>query len=304
MIMVCEICVRLKIFGRCNMYSYKTTCPSCGGDNLYVTPENGIKYCFNCTYVERDGNVPVEEKVRGPIGEIRAFYKQLVDYYHSCLTKSAREYLNKRGIPDTLIEKYKLGYCPTSPAWFYNDPIAKESGIVNEVGNPALADRIIFPYWYKGTVFDLRGRAINPLEEIRYKSPHGRKYYRGADYPFAADSMHKTHVLVEGEIKALVIESIGIPAVGIPGITITYDKYSADKYIICYDSEAVRQKQHDVNRGIMRAATWGVDPHVMSLPLLGLEKIGADDFILARGKEEFYMRYNMAVPFAYWKRFI
>lgn len=289
------------------MHSYKTTCPECEGSNLYCTPHNGVKYCFNCGYTEiqRGFHRPQEELIRGPIGEIRQFYAMIANYYHASIDKRARQYLHSRGITDAMIDAYKLGYCPEGnvDSFLYKSSGAKESGIFDSNGNPALANRIIFPYMLKGSVVDLRGRSIDPNEEVRYKSPHGRRYYRGADYPYGADNIVYPHILVEGEIKRIIVESLGFRAVGLPGITIDFKMYQPGKVIICLDSEADDAKQVDVNRSIWKLGAKAVDPYVMTLPLLDFKKMGADDLILI-SRDEFLLRYRTAVPYDTWKRLV
>ena len=282
-----------------------TVCPSCGRANtFYITAHNGLGYCFACAYWEReDGYVP-QEKKRGPIGEIRQYYDMLSKYYHSCLNKEHIQYLHKRGITDNLIEEYRIGYCPDTEGFFYNECVATEAGVVNKDKKPTLAGRIIFPYIYKGKVYDLRGRALDPNEETRYKGPHGTRYYRGADYPYLSDDMYYPHILVEGEIKALVCKSIGLRAVGIPGITILYEEYKPTNYYICYDSEAEQEKQQNVNKAIMKAARFGINPYVMTLPLMNKDKMGADDYILAAGKEAFIFYKNHALLYDVWRNMI
>lgn len=285
-------------------YSYKIECPQCGGDNFSVIPEYGTAKCWNCGYKERKGNHDPIKIERGPINEIRALYKTLTDYYHSNIDKKVRKYLLTRGITDSMIETYKLGYCPPNDSMFlYRQQIATDAGVVNHYKQSALGNRVIFPYIHRGTVVDLRGRTIDPNEEVRYKSPHNPRYYRGADYLYGSDNTQYPHILVEGEFKRIIVESLGIRACAMPGITIDYDSYKPGKVIICLDREADTQKQHDVNMAIHRLAAQAVEPYVMTLPLMGEKKMGADDVIL-RSKEEFLLRYNAAVEYHKWKYLI
>lgn len=288
------------------MHSYKTDCPQCGGDNLYCTPANGMKYCFNCGYkeIQRGFSRPFEEvEKKGPIDDIRAVYATLTDYYHSNIAGVARRYLHSRGITDSMIETYKLGYCPPNDNLFiYKTKEAQEAGIaLHETAT--LQNRIIFPYFVKGTVVDLRGRSIDPNDDVRYKSPHNRRYYRGADYLYGHDNMKYPHILVEGEIKRIIVESLGYRACGTPGVTIQFSTYMPGKVYICLDSEAVLAKRLDVARSVIKVAVKSVDPFVMELPLNGKSKMGADDLIL-ENKDQFLFAYRNAIPFDVWKRLV
>ena len=89
--------------------SYKTECPKCGKDNFYVTPRNGMGYCFSptCHYVERDGKAYTgKERVRSDnVDEIRALYYTAAHYYHSALNTQARNFLHARGFTDETIKR-------------------------------------------------------------------------------------------------------------------------------------------------------------------------------------------------------
>ncbi len=283
------------------MYSYKAECPHCGGNNLYVTPANGMSYCFNCQYTEFADGAPRPEKIRGPVKLIREYYKAMTDYYHSCMHTHARKYLHSRGITDDMIDQYKIGYCPNETSFMYNGAEAKESGMLNEAGYPALGGRVIFPYIHRSQVIDLRGRAIDPNDAVRYKSPHGARYYRGVDVPYNADDMYVSHILVEGEIKALILKKYGLNAVAVPGITLSFENYRPNTYYICFDSELDEKVRRDVKQAIFRAALWGADPYILTLPR-DTEKLGADDYINKYGIDSFLMLYRAALPYVKWKR--
>src|SRR5688572_6790200 len=192
--------------------SYKTECSSCGGHNFYVTEHNGLGYCFNCGYCELQGEHKRAPKTRSPnLDEIRHFYKRMAEYYHAALDGKALQYVYSRGFTDTTIQHFKIVYIPRDTSLLYRNSIAKEAGLADYYGGAFLAERISFPYINKdGIVTDIRGRDITGEDELKYKSPHGSAYFRGADYPynFAAHN-ESTVILTEGEIKTSIAWQYG-----------------------------------------------------------------------------------------------
>lgn len=269
------------------MSGYKTICPQCGGDNLYVTDHNGMQYCFNCAFFKKDVDIVTAPQMRGPIAKIRNEYESLTRYWHGNVGY-VRKYLHSRGITDESIERFKLGYAPKGKHPLYN----KDNGIYLQ-----FEDTITFPYIYKGTVYDIRARVMDDRLP-KYTSPHGSRFYRGADYPFNMDDAVYPHLLTEGEIKAIIATQFGYRCVGFPGITSQYSKYVPSKYHIVLDNQ--KNHRQELNRATIRWATYGLDPYVITLPLGEHDKIGLDDYLLMYGKEKFELLYP-GVPFHEWR---
>jgi hypothetical protein len=263
---------------------YKEICPNCGGNNYYVTENNGMKYCFNCRHWEKDKKI-VSVMRRGPIAQIRQEYESLTRYWHSNV-EHVRKYLNNRGITDESIQRFRLGYCPPGNHPLFN----QDNGVYLHFEN-----RVTIPHIYKGTVYDIRARALDNGEP-KYTGPHGNRYYRGADYPFNMDDSHYTHIVTEGEFKAIVATQFGYKAVALPGITIAYKTYVPNKYYIVLDAQ---ENMVDVRKAIIRWANYGLEPYVVTLPRSN-KKIGLDDYLLEHGKQAFEMLLQLAIPYYEW----
>ena len=284
--------------------SYKTTCPNCGKGNFYVTEENGMKYCFNCTYVEKDGAIE-QTKVRSEhIDSIRNYYNELVEYYHSCLDTEHVTFLHNRGITDDTIQRLKIGYCPNSAHVLYTHPLAKESGmsIKNE---PFLADRIVFPYWFDNQVTDIRGRSLVLQGAEKYKSPFHSAYFRGADYAYNVKTIsEKTIVVTEGEIKSILPEQHGLPTKGLPGMNANRMIAVApfQKVVICFDNQ--RHKRADLIRAIKRLAQRIPNVFIATLPLRGKDKQDIDSYILSYGVDAYKQVIAAAMPYDRWRGYV
>ncbi len=282
--------------------AYKTTCPFCGGHNFYVTPQNGMSYCFNCTHTEYEQGQAKQEKIRfHAVEDLRNYYTEVTAYYHSCLGSQEHAYLRERGIKDSTIEELKIGFCPASTHALYLSPIGIDSGIVNTTRSPTLADRIVFPYWLDGKVTDIRGRSLTDTE-MKYKSPFHSAYYRGADYSFLTKTgPAKTVVVTEGEIKAILPNQEGLSTVGLPGMN-SFRKISTSTYlkiVLCFDNQR-RTRQHLLASIKRYAEKLSCDVWIATLPLRGKEKQDIDSYIMQYGIDSYKKVIASAVPFRTW----
>lgn len=278
-------------------------CPSCNGSSFYVTPQNGLGYCFKCGYTEREAASSYRPLVRSPyISEIRKMYTHLAAYYHSCLEPEHRTYLQERGLTDATIEAFQLGYVPQSKHSLYTKDFAKDSGLVRHDGKPFLAKRIVFPYFVDDVVTDFRGRSLDPDEEQRYSTPYGGTFFRGADYGYNQCDMTKDPVVItEGEIKALASWQCGIPTVAIPGILALRPQVRAaygQRVIVCFDNQV--ENWYDVLRAIQRLAAVFDTFHVATLPLCGFEKMDIDTYVRHAGCDAYRRVLDRAVPYQRW----
>lgn len=288
------------------MKSEKRICPKCNRNSFWYTFDNNFGYCFLCTYKEHKGAYAGKQKVRSAyIEAIRNYYKQLAHYYHSSLHKAALDFLYHRGFTDETIQRFLIGYCPNGKNPLYKDPIGIEAGLAlphDQTG--FLAGRITFPYFYnKEMICDLRGRALDPDEEVKYKSPYQSSYYRGADFLYNNHLAGADTILItEGEIKADLATQIGFPTLAMPGMNTrkTFSQRGDQKVIIVFDSQV--KNQRFVNQAITQLAKSLVNPFVATLPLFGKDKQDIDSFILEYGAATFTDVINSALPFLEWKQ--
>lgn len=286
------------------MTGYKDICPKCHKDNLWITPANGVSYCFTpgCDYKQYGTFDEITYEPSKHIDEIRDYYTEITEYYHTCLDNRAEQYLLQRGITHHTINTYKIGYVPSDVHISYTSWIAQESGIAYDqrLGYaPSLADRIVFPYWYKGNVTDIRGRSFD--DDLRYKSAYGKVHFRGAIYPFNMDkSKAKVILFTEGEIKALLAEQAGYECIAVPGITMWRDGFTPcdnQRVIIVMDNQ---RKHKGIKKAIMKIANRFDDVYVASLPLFGKEKQDIDSYILEYGYDSFRRVIDSALDYNTW----
>ena len=296
---------------------YKTECPQCGGDNLYVTPDNDVSYCFNCGYKrnaketeqtsDSPGGLPFSTN-NADVEEIRQFYTESANYYHACLTGSAYKYALSRGLTDQSISKYKIGYCPETATSSHE--FALRSGLYNSANRPVLADRLIFPYVdpISRRVTDLRGRSMTN-EDPKYKGPFGSTVARGADeWPFNGEDLLKAHhIITEGEIKTVVAAQSGFNCVGLPGISVwrwRLRTMARGKAVVVFDSQKQVSVRESVYQSIDRLAQRLQDLHVATLPIGKQDKMDLDTFLLTKGPDEFRLVLDKALPYNEWAKLL
>ena len=278
-------------------------CPACGGDRLYYTPHNDLKFCFHCGHTERNGQGKLPVRYYD-IPAIRQIYTELAHWYHSCLDTPQLEYLTRRGVSEQEVKEYKIGYVPPYAHVLYQSITAQEAGIATAQYKPFLAERIVFPYWVEGICTDMRGRAVGD-HSIRYLACKGGGYYRGADYPYNYCALSAdTVVITEGELKCIAGNKV-YPCGSLPGIMSMRPQLrqrTDQTFVVCFDSQI--QNTLQVHSAIHRLASMFINLKVATLPLKGKEKQDIDSFILDYGKEAYQVVIDRALPYTTWKELI
>lgn len=292
---------------------YKAACPQCGGDNLYVTPDNGMTYCFNCEYRSspesenrylENAGLPFQND-EGALAEIRALYTAQAQYYHSCMTREARAYANSRGITDESIQKFKLGYCPETLSLATVPDIYFRAGLLNGQQRYTLAGRLTFPYVDPTTsqIVDIRGRSLDNSEP-KYKGPFGTTGSRGAgEWPFNSQSLKGDHIITEGEIKSIIAEQLGFRTVGLPGIATwrwRLRSMAKGRQTVVFDSQAKTATRESVYAAIDKLAQRIPNLHIATLPLGKETKMDLDTYLLTKGAAEFKLILDKALPYNEW----
>jgi len=236
-------------------------CPVCDCSDANFFINNRLTWnCWHCSESGRIINDTGEEvdyiEEAQPsktldISEIRKIYAECVEEYKKNLSTSIKDYLKSRGLEDSTIDKFKLGFCSRGQNLkIYNDKNAKDAGIIRE-DRPTLADRLVIPYLFNNEVTDLRGRIIETIG-IKYKentpkyiSLEGSYNLRGANYFFNHDIINEsdTVIITEGEFKAIVAYQHGFPIVATPDITKCNNEWDDllknKKVILAADNEYV-----------------------------------------------------------------
>lgn len=300
---------------------YKTICPSCVGKDLWFTPENGTAFCWECgtSYKVVRSLDDVDERPARQFNlkpfntvAIRATYAEAAHYYHSCISKEHETFLLRRGISQESINFFKIGFCPASGAPMYLTETAKEAGLADSKGDPWLAGRIVFPYIADNEITDLRGRTITD-EDPKYKSLYHRSEQRGALYPYNYDAAlnrafdTKVLILTEGEIKAVVADRLGFAIMALPGMMSYRPGLVAQpgiKTVVIFDNAADQGDKIRIDRAIAKMTTRLHTFSVVTLPLLGEQKMDIDTYLLHNkgGKDRFQHYVDNAIEYKLYKR--
>lgn len=215
---------------------WSSTCPNCGGvDRFLYWPEVGNYYCRQCetqgfvlevdkqylTQEQRDAWQRAADERRRKEAEARlSAIERLqrmgdkVGWYHGQVCQ-ALDYWHGQGLSEASINYYQLGYCPACPV---------------EPESPSY----VIPYFCQSKLVNLRHR-------LKFPNGHGkyRPEFAGlGNHLFNLDTLAESEdinfgildsglvVLVEGEVKTMVLEQVGFKTVGIPGASSWQDDWT------------------------------------------------------------------------------
>lgn len=318
--------------GLCPFHEEKT--PS-----FMVSPEKQLFHCFGCG---EGGNVfnflmkyeklsffeavkmlaqksgvplPVDEEKENILQKKKERLYKLnnlaANYYRECLFRTNQgkkviNYFKKRGINDTSVEKYKLGYAP--PGWDALTKFLKKKGYSYEELIKAglikkskiegkyidyFRDRIIFP------IFNLSGRAIGfggrVLDDSLPKyinSPETLVYNKGSNLyslNFAREDIRKKNyiIIVEGYTDVLITQQYEFnniaASLGTALTTKQIDliKRFTDTVLIAYDADSAGNMA--TLRSLDLLVKSGLEVKVIDLP----QGYDPADFLIKKGRKPF-----------------
>jgi DNA primase len=318
--------------GLCPFHEEKT--PS-----FMVSPEKQLFHCFGCG---EGGNVfnflmkyeklsffeavkmlaqksgvplPVDEEKEDILHKKKErLYKLnnlVANYYRECLFRSNQgkkiiNYLKKRGINDTSVEKYKLGYAP--PGWDALTNFLKKKGYSYEELIKAglikkskiegkyidyFRDRIIFPIFnLSGRVIGFGGRVLDDSLPKYINSPETLVYNKGSNLyslNFAREDIRKKNyiIIVEGYTDVLITQQYEFNNVAASlGTALTTKqidliKRFTDTVLIAYDADSAGNMA--TLRSLDLLVKAGLEVKVIDLPS------GYDpaDFLIKKERETF-----------------
>ena len=316
-----------------------------------VVPEQGFFYCFGChvggnvfkflslieniPYFEaiklqaEKLNIPLPERERSAAEivrdkkaeELRRVHEMAQTFFHNCLTKThygeaAKAYLAGRGIDESVIEAFGIGYAP--PAW---DKLAvafekrgvpaallEESGLAAKRQKGAghydrFRNRVIIPIRdARGRVVAFGGRILRDGEPKYLNSPetlifNKRRLLFGLDRAHRAIARAGFAVVVEGYMDAISVAAAGIEnVVASLGTAFTAEQAKlllryAPEVRFCYDSDAAGQEATLRALSIARAA--GATVKVLRVP----DGKDPDEYIRKHGEAAFRKLVEAALPF-------
>jgi len=326
--------------GLCPFHEEKT--PS-----FMVSPEKQLFHCFGCG---EGGNVfnflmkyeklsffeavkmlaqksgvplPVDEEKENILHKKKErLYKLnnlVANYYRECLFRTNQgkkviNYFKKRGINDTSVEKYKLGYAPSG--WDALSNFLKKKGYSYEELIKAglikkskiegkyidyFRDRIIFP------IFNLSGRAIGfggrVLDDSLPKyinSPETSVYNKGSNLyslNFAKEDIRKKNyiIIVEGYTDVLITQQYGFNNIAASlGTALTAKQIDLIKrftnaVLIGYDADSAGNMA--TLRSLDLLVKAGLEIKVIDLP----QGYDPADFLIKKGSETFQNLINRSL---------
>ena len=286
--------VHLKTAGK----GFKGLCPFHGEKtpSFTVSPEKQLFHCFGCgeggnvfnflmkyeklsffeavkMLAKKSGvSLPADEEKENFLDrEKERLYKLnnlAANYYRECLFrtdhgKKVINYFKKRGINDTSVEKYRLGYAPSSwdaltnflkkKGYSYEELI--KAGIIRKSKIEGkyidyFRDRIIFPIFnLSGRVIGFGGRVLDSSLPKYINSPETLVYNKGSNLyslNFAKEDIRKKNylIVVEGYTDVLVTQQYGFNNVAASlGTALTTKqidlvKRFTDTALIAYDADS------------------------------------------------------------------
>jgi DNA primase len=264
--------------------NFKACCPFHGEKtpSFVVSPAKQIYHCFGCgaggdsikfvMEYEKLSYPEAIEKLASMVNfslEYDNNYKQqdysliekLNAYYQKLLTGNeiASKYLNERGISSFSIEKFELGFAPSSydtinylKSNFLNLGDAQEFGLIDHGQNGLYArfiDRITFPiYTLNSKLVGFGGRTISGHNAKYINSPQTKFFNKSRllyGYNLAKERVYKAKqiIVTEGYLDVIMLHQAGFDnAVATLGTALTVEhlpilKRGEPKVIVAYDGD-------------------------------------------------------------------
>ena len=309
--------------------------------SFVVHPDKGYYHCFGCgksgdaiTFVMETDGLPFAEAVRKLAercgvkieeeddgrSELRArlysLHAEISAFFSRCLAKTAeaapaRAYLERRGLDAGTVERFKIGYCPSSPAaistWAekhgYSPEELAAAGVLLPPrvsgGRPfnRFAGRLMF------SISDRQGRVTAFSGRVLDKASSPAKYVNSPEtaifvksrtlyaLDLAAREIVKTPrreaIVCEGQIDVIRCHACGFPqAVASQGTAFTEEhvnllKRVADSAVLIFDGDAAGRKAAIRTGALFLKA--GIPVRAATLP----QGEDPDSFLLAKGADAF-----------------
>lgn len=250
---------------------------------------------------------PNEKLYKINVDAARFFFKNMKT------SNIAKNYFLSRGIEDSTIKRFGLGYSMDS--WNsllrylgnmgYTELDMVSAGLIikSEKGNyyDRFRNRIIFPVFdYMGKVIGFGGRVLDDSKPKYLNSPETNIFKKGINL-YGLNFANKTNmereiIMVEGYMDCISLHQYGITnVVASLGTALTEGhakllKRYADKIIISYDADLAGQNA--TLRGVQVLKNHNFDVRVLKVP----QGKDPDEYIRSNGKEAFLKLSNEALP--------
>lgn len=138
---------------------------------------------------------------------------EVVDALHLTALESGRfwDYMTKRGVEKSTVERYRLGYCESWPEMA--ESLGLDEKECDRLGLWDFTDSVVFPYFEDGEPFRLQARSI---EGKSYKTKKGEGFRHAL---WGLDQVRGQEILlVEGMFDCLVAHQHGIQTAALGGV--------------------------------------------------------------------------------------
>ncbi|TLP36869.1 DNA primase [Arcobacter arenosus] len=266
--------------------NFKACCPFHGEDtpSFVVSPAKQIYHCFGCG---AGGNNAISfvmeyEKLSFPeaIEKLASMYnfnlsydetnqkkqdlkvlEEVNKFYQKLFVNNtiAKEYIKKRGISEFSIEKFEIGYAPSSSDTinflknnYFNLADAKELGVIDTGQNGLYSrfiERITFPiYSQSGKIVGFGGRTITGHNAKYVNSPQTKIFNKSKllyGYNLAKEHIYKRNriIVTEGYLDVIMLHQAGFTtAVATLGTALTKEhlpliRRGEPRVILAYDGD-------------------------------------------------------------------
>jgi len=203
--------------------------------------------------------------------KIQSYYDTLNEYLkfvryslNTAIASDAKHYLLKRGLQESTLQKFEIGYNPSDDAatsfllaknYTLEQAVRVNVSRTNEFGNKdVFHQRIIFPiHSPQGQVLGFTARTLNPNESSKYiNTTETPVYIKGKllfNYHRALKAIkeQKSVIVVEGVMDVLALDQVGVSnVVATLGTACTLDQIrllqqASMHVILCYDADEAGQ---------------------------------------------------------------
>ena len=327
--------------------NYKARCPFHDEKtpSFNVRPDKGFYHCFGCgahgdaiSFVrEFDGlgftdaveelarragmEVPYDQSARQEMQQARTLTDAL-DYasrfYQSALKgqqgEFARDYLKQRGLDDSIIEQYQLGYAPgTGTALFdsaskdLQGPLVETGAVSDRYGRPRdlFRNRVMFPIRNsRGRTIAFGGRTLGDDKAKYINSPESDVFHKSREIYGLYEAKQSIRQLdrllvVEGYMDVIALAQNGIHfAVATLGTATNQDSLSAllkqvRHLVFCFDGDQAGYRAADkALENALELLTDGLHLQFLMMP----DGEDPDTLVRKEGPDAFQERINGATP--------
>ncbi|MBY6033067.1 DNA primase [Marinobacter daepoensis] len=329
--------------------NYKACCPFHDEKtpSFNVRPDKGFYHCFGCgahgdaiSFVrEFDGlgftdaveelakraglEVPYDRAAKQEMQQARTLTDALDfanRFYHSALTSPqgnhARDYLKQRGLDDTIIQQYQIGYAPGTGAALYDaapkdlkDPLIETRTVSDQYGRPRdlFRNRVMFPIRNtRGKTVAFGGRTLGDDKAKYINSPESDVFHKSREIYGLFEARQTIRQLdkllvVEGYMDVIALAQHGIHyAVAMLGTATNQDSLTAllrqvRHIVFCFDGDQAGFRAADrAMENALELMADGLHLQFLMLP----EGEDPDTLVRKEGPQAFQQRIEGATPFS------